>query len=200
MKVLAVTGSIGSGKSYIVKIFNELGIPSYDSDSRTKLLYDRDKELMNSLINLLGEDIVDNGLLRRDIFAKKIFSDKSLLSEVESLVHPAVLRDFLAWSKVEGEKAPFVIVESAIILRVPIFENVITHSLLVSAPLELKIERVVRRDNISREDVFARLSNQCEDDDSAEKVDFTIFADEKEPLLPQILEIYNKIIDCNGNR
>ena len=195
MKVLAVTGSIGSGKSYIVKIFNELGVPSYDSDSRTKLLYDKDRELMDSLISLLGDDIVENGILRRDIFAQRIFSDKSLLSRVESLVHPAVLRDFSTWCSDQEGKAPFVIIESAIILRLPIFNEIISASLLVSAPLELKIDRVVQRDNITREEVLARLSNQCDDSDSAEKVDFTIFANEKRPLLPQILDIYNKVIE-----
>ena len=94
MKVLGCTGGIGSGKSYVSRIFGKLGYPVYFSDDRAKMLYDTDPLLLQQMAQLLGSDILTDGKLNRRAVAEKIFSDSKMLAEVEKMVHPAVIRDF----------------------------------------------------------------------------------------------------------
>ena len=105
MKTLAVTGGIGSGKSYIVRMFAALGVPVYDADSRTKELYVSDQGLLAGLKSVLGDDLVRDGVLDRQYMASRIFSDKSLLKKVEELVFPRVINDFRKW-KLSMEATP----------------------------------------------------------------------------------------------
>ena len=192
MKVLGCTGGIGSGKSYVANIFNKMGIPVYDSDNRAKGLYDTDAILREAMVELLGNDIIENGILQRNIIAQKIFTNKSLLLEVEKIVHPAVLRDFCMWkSSFDKESVPFVIMESAILLEKPLVRSCADKVLTVTAPLELRIERVMARDNMKRERVLERMAAQWSDEKRSSMADFIIFADGKRALLPQIMDVYD---------
>ena len=194
MKVLGCTGGIGSGKTYVSAIFGRMGVPLYNTDEKAKALYDTDMQLRSELVHLLGDDIIENGVLRRDIMAGKIFGNKELLSQVEMLVHPAVMRDFSRWklqieqdAKLNGNKVPgFVIMESAILLEKPIVVAGVDKVLTVSAPLEVRIERVMARDNVDRARVEARMAAQWSDSRRESLADFIIFADGKRALLPQI--------------
>ena len=219
MRVLGCTGGIGSGKSYVSAIFEKMGIPVYDSDSRAKALYDTDEQLREEMVALLGDEIIVDGFIQRPVIAAKIFGNAELLQEVEKLVHPAVMRDFKRWLReieesvkknetvamVEREKIdeidselvkcgdnipPFVILESAILLEKPIVLEQVDKSLVVTAPLELRIERVIQRDNTSRERVLDRLGAQWSDERRVALADFIIFADGKQALLPQIEDVY----------
>ncbi len=195
LQVLGMTGGIGSGKSYVSAIFARMGVPVYDSDSRTKELYLSDSSLKSSLIELLGADIFENGVFQPAVMGKRIFSDPALLGMVEELVHPAVMRNFSLWKNgVEREgKAPFVIMESAILLEKPFVRSFANKVAVVSAPLELRISRVMHRDSVSRSAVEARLARQWSDEQRISLADFVIFADGESPLLPQIADIYNKM-------
>ena len=194
MKVLGCTGGIGSGKTYVSAIFGKMGIPLYNTDEKAKGLYDTDMELRSALVQLLGDDIIENGILRRDIMAGKIFGDKELLAQVEMLVHPAVMRDFNRWkgeienlSGQNGCKVPdFVIMESAILLEKPLVVEHVDKVLTVSAPLDVRIERVMARDNVDKARVEARMAAQWSDERREALADFIIFADGKRALLPQI--------------
>ncbi len=190
MKVLGCTGGIGSGKSYVSNLFNKMGIPVYDSDSRAKGLYDTDSILMEQMIELLGGDIIENGVLQRNIVASRIFGNRTLLLEVEKLVHPAVLRDFCIWKESFGQDVPFVIMESAILLEKPLVRGCADKILNVTAPAELRIERVMARDKVCRERVLERMAAQWSDEDRSAMADFIIFADGKRALLPQIEAVY----------
>ena len=194
MKVLGCTGGIGSGKTYVSAIFGRMGVPLYNTDEKAKALYDTDMELRSALVELLGDDIIENGILRRDIMAGKIFGNKELLAQVEMLVHPAVMRDFNRWkgeieklSGQNGGKVPdFVIMESAILLEKPLVMENVDRVLTVSAPLDVRIERVMARDNVDRARVEARMAAQWSDERREALADFIIFADGKRALLPQI--------------
>ena len=188
MKVLGCTGGIGSGKTYVSAIFGRMGVPLYNTDEKAKALYDTDMELRSALVELLGDDIIENGILRRDIMAGKIFGNKELLSQVEKLVHPAVMRDFNRWKgEIEKLKVPdFVIMESAILLEKPLVMANVDRVLTVSAPLDVRIERVMARDNVDRARVEARMAAQWSDERREALADFVIFADGKRALLPQI--------------
>lgn len=169
-RVLAVTGGIGAGKSYVCNIFKSLyGIPVYDSDSHAKSLYDTDAALLSRIRKIAGDDIVSlEGKLLRGVLAGRIFNDREMLSAVEAEVFPAVMRDFARWKLRAvspsdgggGVRPPFVIIESAIFLAKPVLYPMADRVLYIDAPVELRIERVMRRDNASRDAVLSRISSQ----------------------------------------
>lgn len=198
MKVIACTGGIGSGKTFVANIFSNLGIPVYYSDDRTKQLYATSTKLLNSLCEILGSEIVVDGVLQKQVMASKIFSSSELLSKVEEVVHPAVLEDFLEW-KEEVEKKesnnlpPFVLFESAIILEKPLVRAIADAVITVAAPLDMRIERVINRDSVTKEQVEARLQSQWSDKQRIALSDFIIFADNKKALLPQVLDIIKAV-------
>ena len=171
MKTLAVTGGIGSGKSAVCRLFAERGVPVYDSDSRTKGLYDDGTVKADALEAALGCPVRDSdGRLDRRRLASVIFSDAEKLEVLESVVHPLVLEDFISWRR-ECESrvsewnpsagdVPFVIIESAIILQKPLFRNVADKVLLVDAPVQVRLERASRRDGVPQAAVMARMEAQ----------------------------------------
>lgn len=195
--VLAVTGGIGSGKTHIVNMFASMGIPVYFTDDRAKGLYDSSGELLVALQSILGEDIVQDGKLRKDIMAARLFADKSLLAKVEGVVHPAVIEDFLRW-KGEQKNVPFVIIESAIFLENPLLRPLADKVLVITSPIDLRIERVQRRSNLTREQILDRMDNQWSDSEREKWADYVIVSDEKRALLPQLIGIYKELED--GNR
>lgn len=191
--VLACTGGIGSGKTFVAGIFEHIGVPVYYSDSRAKELYFKDRELVESLVGLLGEDVVDgtldNGIPKLDFkrFASKIFGDSTLKKSVEEIVHPAVLRDFEGWRRCYCSKNKYVMIESAIILELPVFNSLEKKILAVVAPEELRLKRVMDRDKALKEMVLSRIRAQWSDRQREAMADFVIFADEKKPLIEQVL-------------
>lgn len=162
LPVLVITGGIGAGKSYVSRIFERKGIPVYDSDSRTKALYDTDEVLLASLCSIIGCDIVNDGVLDKALMASRIFSDKALLEEVEGVVFPSVIRDFMSWKSAFDGKVPFVIMESAIFLMKPILAPVADKVLYVDAPLDVRVSRVMDRDSVSADAVRTRIANQAD--------------------------------------
>lgn len=194
MKVLAITGGIGSGKSHIIKIFSALGIPAFLTDDQTKKLYDTSDSLRSSLISLLGEEIIENGVLNRALMASKIFTNQALLIELEKIVHPAVMSYFLEW-KAEYEKkgTPFVIIESAIFLEKSYLLQYADKVLTISSPLDLRMERLRIRDGISDDLILDRIKNQWMDADREKYADFVIVSDGQTALLPQVLNVFNKM-------
>ncbi len=198
MKTLAVTGGIGSGKSYIVRMFAALGVPVYDADSRTKELYISDQGLLAGLKSVLGDDLVRDGVLDRQYMASRIFSDKSLLKKVEELVFPRVINDFRKW-KLSMEATPhegigrFVIMESAIYLEKPSLSGTADRVLTVTCPVDVRVRRVMERSAMSREQVLERIANQCSDGFRISMSDFTIVSDFTHPLLPQVWNVFKQM-------
>ena len=197
---LGCTGGIGSGKSFVSRIFAKLGYPVYFSDERAKMLYDTDGLLLEQLVELLGEDVLENGKINRAAMAGKIFGNGELLRKVESLVHPAVLRDFEKWkgevcreAALLGNTPSFVIFESAILLESPLVRGCADKVMHIKAPYELRIERVMERDRATREQVEARIARQWSDAQRDVLSDFVIFADSKRALLPQMVEVIDKM-------
>ncbi len=159
-KTVIVTGLIGSGKSAVCALLRERGIPVYDSDARTKRLYDSSPVLVERLeaalgIGLRGED----GRLDRKALAARIFSDSAARETLEGIVYPAVLEDFKRW-RARQKGAPFVALESAVILSKPLFDGLADAVVLVTAPEEVRLSRVRKRDSLSEEAVRARMSAQ----------------------------------------
>ena len=167
MKTVILTGGIGSGKSAVCACLKARGVPVYDSDSRTKSLYDRDPALVGRLEAVLGVGLrTADGRLDRRRLAGLIFSDPARKAAVEAIVHPAVLADFRRWKRWQRPKGwtygpvPFVVLESAIILSCPVFDGIGDRTVLVDADEEVRLRRAVARDGSDPEDVLRRIRQQ----------------------------------------
>ena len=202
MLTLVCTGGIGSGKSYCAEIFSNLGVPVYAADPRTKELYFKDEVLQRNLKSLLGIDVVVNGILQREAIAKIIFSDREILDKVNALVHPAVLSDFRNWrAAMEQRGFDMVMLESAIYFEAPVFREVKAISIVVIAPMSVRMERIIKRDSPeSVRDVKERMDKQMSDEDRVELADYVIYADGNRAVLPQVIDIMNDIKQNNGIR
>ena len=170
MKTVILTGGMGSGKSAVSACLKARGVPVYDSDSRTKSLYDRDPVLVDRMETLLGTGLRDGeGRLDRRKLAGLIFSNPQEKAAVEALVHPAVLADFLRWKRWHRPKGwtygpvPFVVLESAIILSCPVFDGVGDKVVLVDADEAVRAARSVARDGSDMESALRRIRQQSFD-------------------------------------
>lgn len=176
---LLITGGIGSGKSEVCRRLVGRGIPVYDSDSRTKSLYDTLPGLASRVDEAVGGGVLkEDGTLDRRALASILFGDRDKLRRVESIVHPEVLEDFRRWSASTG--AEVVAMESAIALKLSVFDGVFDHVILVDAPLETRIERACLRDSSSRLEIETRIKNQCFD---MSRVDVVIMNDSSVEVL-----------------
>ena len=167
MKTVILTGGMGSGKTAVSALLKARGVPVYDSDSRTKTLYDRDPALVGRLEAVLGTGLrAADGRLDRAKLASLIFSDPERKAAVEAVVHPAVLEDFRRWKRWQRPKGwrygpvPFVVLESAIILSCPVFDGVGDRTVLVEAPEAVRLARAVARDGSAPEAALRRIRSQ----------------------------------------
>ena len=184
-KTVIVTGLIGSGKSAVCAQLRERGIPVYDSDARTKGLYDRRPALVGRLEEALGLPLRGaDGRLDRKALAARIFSDAAARETLEAIVYPEVLADFKRW-KARQKGAPFVVLESAVILTKPVFDGLADAVVLVSAPEEVRLQRVMQRDALPAEAVRARMAAQVV---PMEKVTATLFNDGASQALQKAVE------------
>ena len=170
MKTVILTGGMGSGKSAVAACLKARGVPVYDSDSKTKSLYDRNPALVDRMEALLGTGLRDgDGRLDRRKLAGLIFSDPRKKAAVEALVHPAVLADFRRWKRWHRPKGwtygpvPFVVLESAIILSCPVFDGVGDKVVLVDADESIRAARAAARDGSDVESALRRIRQQSFD-------------------------------------
>jgi dephospho-CoA kinase len=189
---VGLTGGIGAGKSYVGRIFSQLGIPVFIADIEARKIQLTDTEVIKKMVGLLGKDIyLQNGDINREKLAQIIFNDNIALQKVNEIIHPAVRKAFEKWAK--KQTSPYVIQEAAIIFENQQSKN-FNKIISVTAPVELKIKRVMERDNISGEDVLKRMKNQLPDEEKIRQSDYVINTDDQQLILPQIIEIHNKLI------
>lgn len=188
---IGLTGGIGSGKSTVAKVFEIIGIPVYYADDAAKRLMNEDKELIQQITALFGPEAYVNDQLDRKYIARVVFSNKEKLQQLNALVHPATMRDGERWMR--EQTTPYAIKEAALI-----FESG-THSQLdyvigVSAPAALRILRAMKRDNVNREEVLARMTKQIEETIKMRLCDFIIYNDEQQLVIPQVLALHQKLL------
>ncbi len=189
---IAITGGIGSGKSYVSSIFESLNIPIYNADVNSKKIVSSNLELKSKLIEILGEDCYINGELNRKKLANFIFSSDENRLLINSIIHPYVLKDFLKWSE-EHSQYDIVGMESAILFESG-FNKYVDKVVMVYAPLEIRINRTMSRDNSTREEVLARISAQMDDEQKRALSHYIINNGGDNELLPQINGIINKLL------
>ncbi len=186
---IGITGGIGSGKSTVCSLFQVLGIPVYNADNEAKNLMVNDIALKNNIINLMGPETYINGELNREFIASKVFKDTDLLKKLNDIVHPAVKKNFIAWS--ESQKAPYVIYEAALMIESGSYK-LMDKIIVVAAPMKLRIARVCLRDNASIEKVKERINNQLTQKNMLKYSDHVITNDGKKSLIKQVIELHLK--------
>lgn len=193
--VVGLTGGIGSGKTTVAKMFEELGVPIYIADIEAKKLINRSKVIKRKLIALFGEEAYINNKINRAFVANQIFNNQDLLNKMNQIVHPKVASHFKRWLK--KQDAPFVIKEAAIL-----FENGSYKSLdaiiTVTASIEERIKRVTQRDNSTKEKVIAVIRNQWCDKKKIELSDYVINNADLENTEKQVVEIHQDILKKFG--
>lgn len=197
MLTLALTGGIGSGKSYVRDVFLAAGVPVYDTDSRARELCHQSPGLKAALSAMFGKDIYDaDGRLDRKALAGMVFSDVTLLRALEAIVYSALTEDLECWKSEHRLRGDAVtLVESALILEKNDFLPMVDKVITVSAPQELRISRTMARDSCSREQVLSRMRNQHTDGWREERSDFVVVSDGRTPLLPQVVRILSEVTD-----
>ena len=189
MKVIGVTGGIGSGKTTTCKIFEHLEVPVYYADVRAKQLMVQEP-LKKKIIQAFGQNAYRNGQLDRAYLADQVFRSKELLSVLNGLVHPAVADDFDEWLE-RHENVNYVIKEAAILFESGAYQAV-DYTVLVVAPEETRIERVMARDGSTREEILQRMNNQWTQERKSKLADHIMNNDGYHLLIPQVLELHHK--------
>lgn len=188
---LGITGGIGSGKTSVCKVFEVLRVPVFSADREAREIMENDDGIIGKLNSITGKNLYRNGNLDREELARLIFNDNNLIEKVNSLVHPAVFDRFREWSL--NQMAPYVIMEAAILFESgasKFMDRVAT----VVAPVEQRIERVILRNKLTREQIMDRIKNQMDDETRIKLSDYTINNSENDMILPIILKIHNDIL------
>lgn len=193
MLSIGLTGGIGSGKTLISRVFSHLFVPIYYADDRAKELYKK-KEVIEKLISCFGESIMVDGCLDKKQLANIVFNDINQLRLLDSIIHPLVKQDYEMW-KIKQD-TPYVIMESAIIFESN-WQEMFDKVICVYTPKEIAIERVMKRDNATREQVEDRIGNQMSSKEKRERSDFVVIHDNKNMIIPQILTIDKQLRDLS---
>lgn len=190
MKV-GITGGIGSGKTFVCNKLREWGYPIYDCDTEAKRLMVEDPVLVQSIKSLIGTDAYQGGKLNKCIVAEYLFSSTEHVARLNAIIHPVVRQDFLMWA--ERQTAGLIFMESAILLEAK-FNDVVDAIVCISAPLSVRLQRVMQREGCSVQAVRQRISKQLPDDKVKRQSDYVIFNDGQHDLncqLHQLIETLN---------
>ena len=188
--IIGLTGGIGSGKSTVAKIFAQLGIPVLDADATAKAIMNEDHSVKTKLIELFGEDAYKENQLNRPYIAQIVFEDAFKLQQLNAIIHPITIQYAKDWAS--KQTAPYVIKEAALFFESGSSEGV-EKIIGVTAPKHIRIQRVMQRDQITREDVIKRMEHQLEDSLKMKLCDWVIQNDDMHLLIPQVLAIHQEI-------
>ncbi len=186
-----LTGGIGSGKTTAARMLALLGIPVYDSDRSAKRLMARDPEVIRRIRELLGDAAYRNGAPDNAFIAERVFRDESLLTGLNNIVHPAVLKDYLKWTDAHRD-APCTVIESAILLESG-FARYVDKIIVVTAPEEIRIRRCMVRDKADEEAIRRRIEAQMQEEERLRRADYVLHSDEKHLLIPQVLRLAGQL-------
>ena len=191
MKIIGLTGGIGSGKTTVARMFEELGIPVYIADTEAKALMNRSKIIQRKLIQLLGKSAYIDGKINRAFLAEKIFNDSELRQKVNSIVHPKVATHFERW--VKKQQAPYCLKEAAILFETGGDKNC-DATILVVAPIAIRLERVLSRDKTTESAVRARMESQWSDEKKMALADYVIENIDLKNVKMQVEKIHRSLI------
>ncbi len=190
---VGVTGNIGSGKTTVCKMFRHLGVPVYYADERGKYFLDT-PEVKKQIINALGNDILDQeGNIARQKLAARVFNNADELHQLNAIIHPLVRADFQQWSA-EQTATSYVIKEAAILIESGQYKH-LDKIILVSAPEDIRIQRVCERDQTDADRVRQRAAHQMPEEEKTRFADYIIHNDGKQALIPQVNRIHKSLLN-----
>ncbi|MDD5781873.1 MAG: dephospho-CoA kinase [Muribaculaceae bacterium] len=193
-KLIAVCGGIGAGKSTVTRLLRIMGYPVYDCDSQAKRLMEESEPVKQQLIDLFGPTAYDGNHLNRQLIASQVFNDKSLLNKLNSIVHPAVKSDIIHWAhNNQGDELLFV--ETAI-LKESNLEQLFDNIIYVTAPIDIRIRRVMKRSNLTHSQVMERINNQ---DSTIPQNAAIIINDDTNSIIAQTLQILSGNTDKHSH-
>lgn len=192
MLKIGLTGGIGSGKSTVAQIFKHLKVPLYVADDKAKMLMNKNDALRSMIISEFGQKAYTNGILNSAYIASVVFDNPEKLKILNRIVHPAVREDFLFWIR-EHRDRPYLIQEAAILFESGHYKH-FDYIIFVNAGKELRINRVMERDKVSREVVKKRMEQQWPEAEKKKKSDFIINNNNGDLILSQVLGLHNKFI------
>lgn len=189
---IALTGGIGSGKSVVSRLLGMMGVPVYDCDARAKHLMNTDGQLRSALVEAISEEVYDtDGALNRAYLASYMFGCPEHVAQVNGIVHPAVRADFCKWAVATG--ASVVAVETAILYESGMDADV-DAVCVVSAPLELRLQRAMLRDGVDEASVLRRMGSQMSNEELQRRATYIIYNDDKQSLIGQVVQLMQKIM------
>lgn len=189
---IGLTGGIGSGKSTVANVFRVLNVPVFEADAEGRRLLKEDAEVGAAVRNRFGPTVFRDGLIDRAALGAIVFNDKQALADLNGIIHPAVRASFNAWAS--EQTAPYVVMEAAILAETgnhKAFDRI----LVVTAPEELRIRRVMERDGVEAEAVQARMSNQLSDNERNALADHLIENDDRHLVIPQVLAVHTALLE-----
>jgi len=193
---LGVTGGIGSGKTTVCKMFEVLGIPVFYADDEAKKIQDTNPEIREQINLLAGRDLYSAGYLDRPELAKIIFGNKVLLAEINSIIHPLVFSLFEEW--VTRQDSPYSVMEAAILFESGAF-RMMDRIATVVTPIEERIERLLKGNRMTREQITSRMINQIDDESRIRQSDFIIYNSENDMIIPAVLGIHEEMLIIHNN-
>jgi dephospho-CoA kinase len=193
MYKVGITGGIGTGKSTVCRIFSALGIPCYDADSRAKWLTENHNGIRNELIKRFGQEVFAGGVLNRKFLAAEAFKDATQTDFLNSIIHPAVREDFVEWTATQ-QGVHYVLKEAALLYEAGSYKD-LDCMVVVTAPIELRIKRVLGRDKHRTEkQVLDIINRQWPDEKKIALADYVIANDEQHLLVPQVIALHEQFI------
>ena len=200
MYKVGITGGIGSGKTTVCKVFEVLGIPVFYADTAAKSIMIEDTLLIEAIKSTFGEEsYFDDGKLNNKHIAGIVFGNETQLAKLNALVHPAVFRAFDAWEAKVNPNVPYTLKEAALLFESGSYKMCDT-TILVTAPLELKLQRVMQRDNVTKQQVLDRMDKQFSDEEKAKLANHFIKNDEKHAIIEQVLWLHKQFLTLAKNQ
>lgn len=190
MLKVGITGGIGSGKTTVCHIFETLGVPVYNADLKAKSIINENRELRALLIHGFGLEVFKDGQYNAPYISKIVFENKTKLAELNAIIHPFVFNE---WGNfcIQHANENYVIKEAAIMLETE-SKNTVDVIVLVSSPLDMRIERLKKRDHFDEQSIMKRIANQMDEDSKRKLANYIIENNEKDSLIIQVLELHKK--------
>ncbi len=194
MLKIGITGGIGAGKSTVAGIFKVLGVPVFDADATAKNILNTDSVLREQIAATFGSETYKNGLLDRKYLATLVFNNPNQLAKLNALVHPATIEAANIWAKHwEEQGCPYILKEAALLFEAG--TNVGLDFIIgVTAPVEMRIARVMERDHVTREEVLKRMQHQLDDTEKMKRCNFVIDNNEASLVIPEVLALHARFI------
>ncbi|MCF8294350.1 MAG: dephospho-CoA kinase [Chitinophagaceae bacterium] len=194
MLKIGITGGIGSGKSTVCAIFQILGIPVFNADIEARKLYD-EPQVKEAITLAFGDNMYPQGLFDKKAMADLVFQSADKLKQLNDLLHPLVQIQFDTW--LQQQVSPYIIKEAALLIEAGSYQQ-LDALMLVTCPINKRIERVMKRDRVTEDEVLARINKQLSEEDKRALCQYKIINDDKQLLIPQVLQLHHQLMRLAG--